>query len=342
MRRWLVSAIVASAYGYTLGLVAVWFALAFVGERWWVTAALLYAPRFAFALPLVPLALALWLAGRRRLLWTQGLALLVCLFPLMGLVLPGFSSSRAAGPELKLLTFNVSSEQAGAEAILQRLDEAKADLVLLQEASEEGPLFDGLAARYPHTHASTQFLLGSRFPILEASEPPRVPFFGRQRSPRFMRYLIDSPLGKLAVYNVHPLSPRGTLNIGRLGDAFHQVRTGKFLQGNPEADVGANSALRENQIALVARLAAQERAPVLIAGDTNLPGLSPALRRHLGAYADAFRAAGGGFGYTYPQKLPFLRLDRVLASPGLDFRAFSLGCAGESDHFCVVVDVVRR
>jgi hypothetical protein len=38
----------------------------------------------------------------------------------------------------------------------------------------------------------------------------------------------------------------------------------------------------------------------------------------------------------------FSRLDRMLASPELDFRDFALGCAGVSDHFCISARVVRR
>lgn len=340
LRRWLTQLTIVSAYAYPLALIATWLALGQVGESYWVTAALLYAPRVGFALPLLLLVPALLILRLRRLLWTQGVALLICLFPLMGLVLPGFSDS--GNPTLKLLTFNVGGEQAGAEALLRDIEAEGVDVVLLQEANPwEGELLEGLKRRYPHTHASTQFMLGSRYPIVEATDPPRVPFFGRQRSPRFMRYVVDTPLGKLAIYNVHPLSPRGTLNIGRFRDTFHQVRTGKFLEGDAEADVTANAALRSNQVALVAKMAQAEQLPVLIAGDTNTPGLSPAFRRHLGQYRDAFRRASYGFGYTYPQRLPFLRLDRVLASPELGFCSFTLGCADSSDHFCVVTEVVK-
>jgi len=59
---------------------------------------------------------------------------------------------------------------------------------------------------------------------------------------------------------------------------------------------------------------------VLIAGDTNLPGLSWALATLLGDYHDAFDEAGRGFGYTYPAwHRSWLRIDRVLGGPRLRF-----------------------
>jgi endonuclease/exonuclease/phosphatase family metal-dependent hydrolase len=37
-----------------------------------------------------------------------------------------------------------------------------------------------------------------------------------------------------------------------------------------------------------------------------------------------------------------MRIDRILASPGLRFTNFDVGCRGASDHLCVVADLSRR
>jgi endonuclease/exonuclease/phosphatase family metal-dependent hydrolase len=83
--------------------------------------------------------------------------------------------------------------------------------------------------------------------------------------------------------------------------------------------------------------------PVIIAGDFNLPGLSPALGA-LARYQDGFRAAGWGFGYTYAVgRRRWLRLDRIYASSALRFVHFEVGRhTTASDHHCVVADLQKR
>jgi len=80
---------------------------------------------------------------------------------------------------------------------------------------------------------------------------------------------------------------------------------------------------------------------VILAGDFNLPELSHAFHANLGGFSDSFRTAGAGFGYTFPSRFPWMRLDRVLTSHhfrAIDFRS---DCEGLSDHRCVVATLVR-
>jgi vancomycin resistance protein VanJ len=74
---------------------------------------------------------------------------------------------------------------------------------------------------------------------------------------------------------------------------------------------------------------------VIIAGDTNLPGLSRIFRENLGGFDDAFAAVGRGFGYTYPSKFPWLRIDRILTNGKLRAVDFRVGDALASYHLCV-------
>lgn len=334
--------LILTAYAYPATLVVLLLLLYGVGEGWWVTTALLYIPRALLLAPLPFIVLGLLAVRLRRLLWTQVAALGLCVFPLMGFVLPGSKSHDPEARSLRLLSFNINSGYSGATEIIAQVSSFHPDIVLLQEGQfGGGQIADELRARYPHVHASTQFTVASRFPILEATDPDRLPYYGRQRSPRFMRYLIQTPLGAVAFYSVHPISPRGALHVHRFRDALHQLRTGAFLNGDPEADLGSNTGLRALQIEAAADLAAHERASVIIAGDTNLPGLSHILRTNLGRYEDAFSAGAWGFGYTFPSKRPFLRLDRIMAGPGFRVTSFDIGCHGVSDHLCVVADIQR-
>jgi endonuclease/exonuclease/phosphatase family metal-dependent hydrolase len=340
-RRWVQRLLVVGAYAYPATLLGLCLAFTYLGEDWWVTAALLYVPRVLWALPLLVLVPGLWLLRRRRLLGAQALALTMVVFPLLGFVLPGptLSPTRSS---FKLMSFNVNSGYGGVTRLLDAIDAEKPDLVLLQEAPYGGPLLDGLKARFAYAESSTQFMIGSRFPILERTDPDKIQNHGRLRSPRFMRYVLATSSGKLAVYSLHPISPRGTLGVYRLRGLVHQLRSGAMLAEDAESDLQQNAELRSQQIRLAASMAGKETRPVLLAGDTNLPGLSAALRRNLSSYRDAFRSASWGLGYTFPARHAFLRLDRVMGSAPLAFADFHVGCPGVSDHLCVSVSVIQR
>jgi endonuclease/exonuclease/phosphatase (EEP) superfamily protein YafD len=81
----------------------------------------------------------------------------------------------------------------------------------------------------------------------------------------------------------------------------------------------------------------------VLAGDTNLPSLSETLGRYLSSYADGFKEAGWGLGYTFPanRRRAWMRLDRVLASAPLRFVRFETGTSSISDHRCVVAELQR-
>jgi endonuclease/exonuclease/phosphatase family metal-dependent hydrolase len=88
-------------------------------------------------------------------------------------------------------------------------------------------------------------------------------------------------------------------------------------------------------------MASAETGPVLIAGDTNLPGLSETLTANLSNFSDGFREAGAGFGYTFPVGHPWMRIDRMFTTKELAFTSFSVGCRWTSDHLCISAEVKR-
>jgi vancomycin resistance protein VanJ len=328
------------AVAYPLLLVGVWLLLRFIGEAWWVTGVAIYLPRFAFAVPVPVLTLGLWKLGRTRLLWTQAVAALVCLFPLMGLnvSVPRFE----APPEKKLrvLSYNVNSGHGDFGRISRELLSFEPDIVLIQELFlGAAPLEEALRGRYPHIMVTGQFMLASRFPITASVDPDRVEFAGKARSPRFMKYSLETPIGPLAVFNVHTVSPRGGFAALRGEGLRREIASGRLFMGERAENLQATSELRREQILALAALASKEAGAVLIGGDTNLPHLSPTFERELGHYRDAFVQRGNGFGYTYPAKFPWMRIDRILGNDRLRFVDFAVGGSRASDHLCVVADV---
>jgi endonuclease/exonuclease/phosphatase family metal-dependent hydrolase len=332
----------AAALVYEGGLFAVSLLLRFAGERWWVTGVGLYVPRSVFLLPLPFTVGALLWFGPRKLLWSQLVAALFVVFYLMGLVVSW--PARRTGPVVRVLSFNVNSAYAGVDVVADAVAKWSPDIVLLQEALENGEQIRArLAQLYPTVRLSTQFVVATRFSIDSSTAPDTLPYDGRSRSPRFVRYTMNTPLGEVAAYDVHPISPRtGMYALRGKRGLRDELSTGSFFRAEHVANMQHDSALRALQVHTVAQMAAGEKIPVVIGGDTNLPTLSPVLRRELSPFVDGFSSSGFGFGYTYPARLPWMRIDRVLASYDLVFTGFAVGCRGASDHLCVVADLARR
>jgi vancomycin resistance protein VanJ len=341
--RWFGRLVVLLAVAYPISVGVVAASLRYVGEAWWITAVALYLPRLVFAAPLPVIALACIALRMHRLAALQIVSALLLTFPLMGLKLG--APSRGTQAHVRLLSFNVNSARGGAQAVVDEIRAYAPDIVALQELSDDDPLSAPLRVLYPTVLVSGQLMLATRYPVDESTEPDKLSYDGHLRSPRFKRHVLETPLGRVVLYNVHPISPRDAL-YGLRGQRglLHEIRTRHLFSGAPAARVEDNVGLRELQVSTFAESAGRETDPVIIAGDTNLPGLSPVFARHLGMFADGFSEAGRGFGYTFPTDrwLPWMRIDRILASKSLRFVEFQVGKSLASDHHCVVADLQRR
>jgi len=148
----------------------------------------------------------------------------------------------------------------------------------------------------------------------------------------------------VAVYDLHPLSPRDGFEDMRGGGIRSQLLSGRILNNTKAWEaVQANAELRVAQVQDAAEDASRSKEPVIMAGDTNLPGLSWALGHHLGRFQDGFSEAGNGLGYTFPAtKRPWMRIDRILADGNFRFVSFSVITPRVSDHLAVVADLEFR
>ncbi len=327
--------VAAVAWLVALGLLLAAFAL--VGEEAWPVVLLLYLPRLPWILPgllLLPLALR---RGRRTLLAPLAAGALVWLFPVMGFVLPRLPA-RPAGPVIRVLSYNTGHAVDGVERLRDLVRETRADLVLFQwtsheaEAALRGPDFVDWSVR-----RAGQFTVASRYPVLsiEGVGFPAPP----DASLPCAHAVVESPLGTLDVFAMRPKSAR--LELAALRKMGLRRRVAEFVGDLETGKLAASAALREAQTRSVAAAAAGARHLVLIAGDSNLPDGSRLLRTTLGSYRDAFVEAGWGFGYSYPARLPWMRLDRVLLGPGLEALAFEVQGRRASGHRAILAEVAR-
>jgi|SRR5580704_2797629 vancomycin resistance protein VanJ len=339
--KWLRRAVVAAAVLYPFALAIAAGVMRFVGERWWLTTVALYLPRLTLAAPLPFLVAGLVLCRRSRWLWTQALSVLLLLFPLMGLAVP-VPHAEGKTPSIRVLSYNINSALGGVDKLAEEIDRYSPDVVLLQENNGSEDLKGALRSRYPTVEASGQFLVATRFTITSTTDPERLPFDGRARSPRFLEYVMETPLGRIAFFNVHPISPREDFYVLRGRGLRREILSGHLFSGDAAPAILANAGLRGLQVQAISEAVRRTTDPAVIAGDTNLPGLSLIFGRNLSGFRDGFAEAGSGFGYTYPNdRRPWMRIDRILTTDALRFVRFQVGTSPASDHLCVVADLQR-
>jgi len=197
----------------------------------------------------------------------------------------------------------------------------EADLVGLgeYEFSEAGQLHERLTRTYPY-HAiypySSDVALFSRYPIVEK----RLVRSPDLRSP-LLRAVVDVQGTPVTVYVVHLVSPV-VAHLPRLYD--------------PSA--------RNEELALVRDLLAEETGPLLVLCDCNFGDQSDAYRVFDALLADAFREAGRGMGFTFPNERrfvpPLVRIDYIWHSDDfVALDAYPLNDSGTSDHRPVIASL---
>jgi endonuclease/exonuclease/phosphatase (EEP) superfamily protein YafD len=262
----------------------------------------------------------------------------------MGLELGGPRARTAGAPRLRIMSFNVDSRSARAPELTAVLRSTGADVICLQEAhGEEAPIYARQLPGYV-VRGDGQFVVASKLPIVDVYLPRGISHGGESRDGAFVRYRLAAPGGLVDVYNLHPVSPHGPFDRLRGAGLLRELVSGRlFVNRDAFGHVGSNATLRFLQVRALAAHAGVASYPVLLAGDTNLPGGSWILGRFLGAYQDGFVEVGRGFGYTFPARRspPWLRIDRVLADEHFRFVSLERLDVHVSTHFPIVGELER-
>lgn len=288
-----------------------------VGESTELTFLLLYAPRQPVLVVAIAAALLAPLTRRRWVLPVQLVACLVVLFPIMGLKI-GFSrTSPGDHGRIRIVSYNMFFGKMSRPKLAEEIDAMEADIWVIQ--GNYPAMTAHMKARYPERsfHSRSDLLVVSRFPIQRCVEPE--PPAGEDGTAQFIGCVVETPEGPLGIYDVHPYSPRHA------------------LFGGDQAK-GPNVAFREQQIGGAVEAARANGSPFIIVGDTNLPEPSPIARRWLSGLTDAFADVGFGFGYTFPAKHPWMRIDRAFSDDAVRFLDVRVGALGQSDHRSLTVD----
>ncbi len=295
-------------------------------DRLWWTALNQYLPQWVWGI--TPCCLLFAFVKRyRRGMWAAILMVLWVVFPIMdfryALWHPNVENRK--GTRLRLMTYNVKNGYYGHDRMTRTIEEANADVILLQQA--HGTYKDGLVpylSKY-HVFMVDQYIFASKFPILEAdTRDLNVP------QSRLVALRCRLAIGKrvVTVYSVHLLSPRrGITNFRKNTEAMFW-----------------NNRIRKIQGYRLGQYLKYEWGPVLLAGDLNAP-VQSSITEHLGDanLYNAFNLAGRGYGYTYGHTLPlrhsFTRIDHIFASREFVTLDCFTGSAEGSDHRPLIADM---
>lgn len=279
----------------------------------------------AYLMPwlLALIVLSLTLAICCRFHWTLVFFLLLPIFYISYCLLPEILPKKIiklSGSSLKVMTFNVWSENNQAERTYRVIDDNKPDILLLQEI-EEGHMRSLLRA-------------------LEKKSDGR---------PYYFRYDPKKMLATISKYPIKPLVVNDTsrAKIQKVHVAFGSkpitIYNVHLLRG---------SAHKKREVIEKFILGSQisEQGPIIVAGDFNVTSQTlsyQTLKRNL---QNSHDAAGRGFAFTFPSGVSILppslnfpglvRIDHVFYSRHFNANlSQTLYCSTGSDHYPVLVDL---
>jgi len=319
--------------GYLILVLAVWAAVYFAGDRWWLATLVLFGPRWLMLLPLILLVpLAFW--RNRRQLITLLLGALLVLGPFMGFCLPLRGVWSDTGPAIKVLTCNLQSGVFDGVALSYVILTSGIDIVALQECQQN--LSKSVPKDWQVLQAGELAIL-SRYPLragdsVQSFHPPH-------QWPRMtlLHCIIQTPQGDVTFCTVHLPSPRYGLET--------VLDRATLLSFSRRSLLNEEILHRQNTSQTMRRAIDSLPQPLIIAGDFNMPADSPVFRSVWGSYANAFSRSGFGYGLTEGAVVGGMefrmRIDHILMGAGLNSRSCWVGPSIGSDHRPLIAEICR-
>ncbi len=267
-------------------------------------------------LPALATALA---AGHRWLAAALAIPVLYVAFAYAPLFLPRGNAAVASGPTIKVMSYNVWSQNPHLDEIAAVVAQQHPDILLLQEVTAERypTLLQYLQKLYPDQPLHQAYEPGllqavvSRFPLRSHASLPR--------KGKTLKAVVQTPEGELTLYN------------------SHFMRTGAWTRRHAKI------------AALLAEDIARDAGPVILAGDFNTSDRTETYRLITSKLKNAHWEAGRGFGFTFPaygscrviacQVPPMVRIDHIFYNEFLfAASAGTVPDSGGADHLPVVAE----
>ena len=314
---------------YAVCLAAVWLAIYFGGDRWWLPTVMMFGPKWVYGLPLPVLVVwtAIARAGRRPWLLLAASGGLV-LFPIAGFCLPWRALAVTQSSELCVLTCNTGRERCNPAQLAAVIAEARPDVVCLQECTLD-----------------VQAVFGDDWNVRQAGglvvaargEATSLDVLTRDLPDRWPRAICQVVRVRHAGRSFHV----ATLHLFSPRYGLAEVASSQTILAPWRRDTLARQTeYRRAESQQVSRWLKKLDGPLLIAGDFNTPISSTIYRESWGSYRNAFSDAGFGFGHTVQIEeggYQFTaRIDHILASDHWRCSECWVGPDVGSDHRPVI------
>jgi vancomycin resistance protein VanJ len=317
-----------AAFGYLTLLPALFLVESRFAEHHWILTTVAWAPQYPWLLGALLLT---GLSGAARARKALVASLAAALFAALVLMGPALSLHRDSGegPSVRVLTLNAGTGRTSSADLVELLRRATPDIVCLQEAGLAlAGLSDGAALPVDGVEFTLVQDRGTailtRLPLVAWEVHP----LGFDTGRSVIEARVRTGEGEFTVLATHFFRGRIQSGAGRIGRAL--------------ADLTRSGEIHAKQIERLLEIAGAAPEPQVIAGDLNLPPRGRLYRRLTTHHADAFRVAGMGYGYSFPASLPMLRIDYVLAGPGVRVRRCGVLSTAGSDHRAVLAEVTLR
>ncbi len=273
-----------------------------------------------------------WLSLRKKWYWLPLVTLLLGWGQITRFV--GFHFNQASGTDhLTITTYNAQSynKKEYLRSFLDNLDERnRPDVLCVQEISDVHVDLLTQNLDLPHVYFKNGKIILSRFPIERQGQ---IHF---DQSVNGCLWIdIESPQGKLRVYNVHlksnGISSQASTIMGEIHEGTKALSKVRSMISNYQAA----SLVRQAQTSDILEHLSQSPHPVLLAGDFNDTPFSYTYRQFSRVLTDNFKDRGLGIGSTYAGALPGLKIDYIFADENFEVLNHHILKTGTSDHFPV-------
>ncbi|HBA82463.1 MAG TPA: hypothetical protein DCZ95_00060 [Verrucomicrobia bacterium] len=251
----------------------------------------------------------------RKWKWAGGAALFcgLNLVPVLMLLFPPAGAAPPAGMKYRTLLINVNTQTGQPEAVIEAINEALPDFIVLEEINEEWmQALEPALTNYPHRAVeSREDNFGIALLSRRSWESAQVVYVGDAGVPSVTAQVMLDYKPVLLI-GTHPLPPGGA----------------------------EYSAYRNNQLERLAELIRKADCPVLLIGDLNVSPWSYYFRKFLKESGLQNSSQGRGLfaswpAFAWPFRIP---IDQVLHSANIRILDKHIGRDVGSDHYPVVVD----
>jgi endonuclease/exonuclease/phosphatase (EEP) superfamily protein YafD len=336
-----------SALAY-LPVMLVYLILRFtVQDRNWFVAELnTFAILLFIPLPIL-LTLSLLVRSRTGLLLLSPVMLIVAIW-----IGPRFlpKNPAAHSPVLRVMSNNISHFNIDPDRVPQIAQSQNPDVIFLQEVliDEHQSALNALDVAYPYQTRQydqmRQYMYNaynitySRYPfVISEQVDPQISLM-----PQIYRNVIEVDGQRIALYNIHLLSPGGERRLTRV-TRFFRLTNNYFVRYALSYD----DSIRNLQIEALLSFLATEPYPYIVAGDFNTSDFSMTYNRLASAMHDSFAEGGVGLGSSWPAVRalgypafipPIIRIDYIWHSAGLQTVSAWKGDFSGSDHLPMFAD----